>query len=433
MYHVWTLNKGADRRIRSFHPWIFSNELSRSPKGHIPGMPVELRDVQGNFLAYGYGNPHSLIAFRALSFQQNEKTIHDISFFQNKLVGAWKHRFNLGLRGSFRLCFGEGDGLPGLVVDYYKLDQERGQVFAIQVLTGGINYLVPDVSVLIQGVVAKVNELGYSQISWEKTGIVLRNDVNVRKLEGLEVEEPRVIKNIEQVDLNETEILIESSMDDGFVPMTVDLVNGQKTGFFLDQAYNIRELVQLTVKKYLHQKPTEVVRVADLCTYVGQWSAQLAYAFKKLGIKAEFTLVDISEKALLLAQKNVARQGVEVITKKLDVVQNLDQLASTHYDIVVADPPAFIKAKKDIPTGKHAYLKVNTHAFRMVKKGGLVVSCSCSGLLTEEDFIDSIKKSILRNKHVARVLAHGRHAPDHPMLLTFPEGFYLKMYIHSCF
>jgi 23S rRNA (cytosine1962-C5)-methyltransferase len=140
--------------------------------------------------------------------------------------------------------------------------------------------------------------------------------------------------------------------------------------------------------------------------------------------------VDISKKALDIAYKNVARNGAQVVTKELDVMSNLSEIQEKHFDIVIADPPAFIKAKKDLPTGRHAYLKMNTAAFKFAKPGGLVVSCSCSGLFEEEMLKEVIEKSIRRNGLRARCVLHGGHSADHPVLLGFTEGFYLKMFVH---
>jgi len=157
----------------------------------------------------------------------------------------------------------------------------------------------------------------------------------------------------------------------------------------------------------------------------------IAHTLKSAGIECETTLVDVSKEALAFAKHNAERQGAKAQTQMLDVVQDLAGLQDRAYDIVIADPPAFIKAKKDIPTGKHAYLKLNTQAFRVTKSGGLVASCSCSGLFDEIEMIDVVRKSIQRDGREARCIAHGGHAPDHPVLMAFGEGFYLKMFLHT--
>ncbi|KYG62215.1 class I SAM-dependent rRNA methyltransferase [Bdellovibrio bacteriovorus] len=431
MTTVWRLRPGADKRIRSGHPWVFSNELSASPKGLLPGTPVELQDSKGQFLARGYGNPHSLIAFRALSFNSQEKEPTSFEFLQGKILNSWKVRKAAGFRGSFRLAFGESDYIPGLVLDYYVIEQKgkKAQVFAAQLVTAGMNEALKNAQDFFKGLVQKAHEQGLSNFSWNETAVVIRNDVGIRKLEGLNVEEPNVIKDLPEFDLTDVEILLNAAADDGVVAMSCDLKEGQKTGFFLDQTHNIHLAVNL-FKNWAKTEPKRKLRVLDLCCYVGHWSTQITRGLKSLGFEVEVSLVDVSKTALAFAKKNAEREGAEVVVHEMDVSEGLTSLPSAHYDIVIADPPAFIKSKKDIPIGKHAYLKMNTHAFRMVKRNGFVASCSCSGLLEEEEFRDAIRKASLRNSFEVRSVLRGGHAADHPTLMQFPEGFYLKMYVH---
>lgn len=428
---VWRLRAGADKRIRSGHPWVFSNELSVSPKGLIPGTPIELQDAKGQFLARGYGNPHSLIAFRALSFNSQEQNPTSFEYLQNKILNSWRVRVAAGFRGSFRLVFGESDYIPGLVLDYYLIEQngQRAQVFAAQLVTAGMNEALKEIEPFFRGLVEKAKAQGLSDFSWDRSAVVLRNDVGIRKLEGLTVDEPKVIKDLPDFNLHDVGILLNAAADDGLVTMSCDLQEGQKTGFFLDQTHNIQLAMNL-FKNWAKTQEKRKIRVLDLCCYVGHWSTQITRTLKALGFEVEVSLVDVSKTALAFAKKNAEREGANVIVHEMDVSVGLTELPSTHYDIVIADPPAFIKSKKDIPIGKHAYLKMNTHAFRMVKKNGFVASCSCSGLLEEEEFRDAIRKASLRNFSEVRSVLRGGHAADHPTLMQFPEGFYLKMYVH---
>lgn len=431
MMTVWRLRQGADKRIRSGHPWVFSNELSQSPKGLIPGTPIELQDSKGQFLARGYGNPHSLIAFRALSFNSQDQQPTSFEFLQNKILNAWRVRKAAGFRGSFRLAFGESDYIPGLVLDYYLVQQngKKAQVFAAQLVTAGMNEALKEVEEFFKGLIEKAHEQGLSGFTWRDSAVVVRNDVNVRKLEGLSVEEPRLVKDIDGMDLSDVEILLNAAGDEGLVSMSCDLKEGQKTGFFLDQTHNIYLAVNL-FKNWAKTEPKRVIRVLDLCCYVGHWSTQIVRALKQQGFEVEVSIVDVSKSALNFAKKNAEREGAKVVVHEMDVSEGLVNLPASHYDIVIADPPAFIKSKKDIPIGKHAYVKMNTQAFRVVKKNGFVASCSCSGLLEEEEFRDAIRKAALRNHSEVRSVLRGGHAADHPTLMQFPEGFYLKMYVH---
>ena len=371
---VWRLRKGADRRIRGGHPWIFSNELSASPKGHPAGAPVVLLDDRGSFLASGYGNPHSLIAFRALSFDPQEQETSTTEFLVNRVAKTWWQRKSLGFEASFRLCYGEGDYTPGLVIDRYLVHQngKKAQVLAVQILTAGMSYALKAPLKFFEELIQTVNERDIANFSWADTAVVLRNDVQIRRLEGMEPQPAEVIKAVEGLDLTNVDIEINNQ-----VLMSTDLIEGQKTGFFLDQAYNISLLCnQLEKMKF----ETETVKVLDLCCYVGQWSTQISRTLKARGLSVEVTAVDVSEKALAFAKRNIERQGAVVNIRELDVLKDLGSFPDRYFDVVIADPPAFIKAKKDVPTGRHAYLKLNTSAFKLVRKGGLVVSCSCSGL-----------------------------------------------------
>jgi 23S rRNA (cytosine1962-C5)-methyltransferase len=431
---IWKLKQGADRRIRSGHPWVFSNELTSSPKGIGLGQFIELQDAKGQFLARGYGNPHSLIAFRAVSFDVQERDPLSFTCLIKKITSAWFMRKEAGFRGSFRMCFGESDFLPGLVLDYYLIesDGKKAQVFAAQLVTAGLDKALQDCEGFFKQLVAEAKLQRLTDIDWEHTALVLRNDVNVRKLEGLQVEEPKTLKNIEGVDLTKVDILLNSASDESVIRMQCDLAEGQKTGFFLDQTQNIYQAVQI-FKSWAKAHPelkSAPIKILDLCCYVGHWATQISRALKEQGFQVEVHLADVSAPALAFAKINAEREGAKVTVHKVDVLDGLEKFESRSFDIIVADPPAFIKAKKDIPTGTHAYLKLNTQAFRLIKKNRFVVSCSCSGLLDEEGFKEPIRKAIQRNGWQARNLTRGGHAADHPTILQFPEGFYLKMFTH---
>ncbi len=428
----WVLKKGEDRRLRSGHPWVFSNELMSSPKGLNPGELVEVVDQKGHFLARGYGNPHSLIAFRSVSWSEGEKDILTADFFVNRLMRAWQLRTLSGLHHSFRLCYGEADGLPGLVVDRYIT--RTGVVFAVQLLTAGLQKaLLSKIEEVFSNLIDKANTQGLSAFNQTQMAIVLRNDVNIRKLEGLEVEEPRVLINKMSCGLNLIEIAVDSIDQSEPVWMTVDLEAGQKTGFFLDQRGNIFQVLEYLKRSTLPSLQQKKVRILDLCCYVGHWSTQLVRLFKSQNISVEVHLLDISKDALKFAEQNVRRVCTgsdKVQVHQADVLNSLDQIQDGQYDIVIADPPAFIKAKKDIPTGSHAYLKLNTHAFRLAAHKGLVVSCSCSGLMEMDNFRDILRKAQVRQSLIMPSVVMGGHSPDHPIIMSFPEGIYLKMIGH---
>lgn len=418
---VWRLRAGADRRFRAGHPWVYSNELAESPKGLDPGAPIELQDASGKFLARGYGNPASLISFRALSRDPAEADPLSNEGILRRLASARQLREALGLgEVSYRLCFGESDGLPGLIVDRFMLGKgPEGQVLVVQAHTAGMNRLVPRLAEILQAHVAAAGG------KWDRTAVVLRNDVGVRKLEGLAEEEPRVLRDIPGVSLSDVRIQVAPATPGDPIEFCVDLIGGQKTGFFLDQVANI-QLAALRLPRPVAGRP---VRILDLCCYVGQWSSQLARHFRRLGHEVEVTAVDASAKALELARRNIELQGARCETLKGDVLRDLPSLVSESFDVVISDPPALIQGRKDIPQGTHAYLQLHTQALRLVSASGSVVCCSCSALLDEEEFVRTLAKAAQRNRRNVRWVGRGAQSPDHPVLAEFPEGRYLKVWI----
>ncbi len=339
-----------------------------------------------------------------------------------KLAAAWRLRETLGVaKHSFRWVFAEGDDLSGLILDVYRVGlPEEGPARTIvvaQAHTAGMDRILPNILQAIE-IVAK------------PSGIVLRNDVSHRKQEGLPIDEPKILG---QVSRDGEWIRVRSSdsaaPSDAATYFRVDLVGGQKTGFFLDQAENTRQLADLVTRALADRKPGRPLRILDLCCYVGQWSTQLAAVLRARGISVEALLVDASARALAFAKQNVERAGGKAETYEADVLEDLPKLKDLEFDIVICDPPALIPSRKDIPIGKHAYLKLNTEASRLLAPGGWMVTCSCSQLLDEEEFAAQVAKASLRNEKTMRWLARGTQAADHPLKLEFPEGKYLKMWI----
>ncbi len=432
---IWKLKKGHDARLRSRHPWVFSNELLDSPKSIKPGEPVEIQDIQGNFMARGYGNPHSLISFRAISFSAKDENPTATDFLTERLVQAWVYRKKCGFNKSFRLCYSEVDQMPGLVLDRYIIvkDGVEHQVFSFQLLTSGMDVAFQtnqNWETIFKSLVLQSLKLELSHIDWDHTLVLQRNDVNIRKLEGIPVESPKILKTVNSDDLTDVEILVQNVLDTHkTISFSVNLIEGQKTGFFLDQTFNMKLLLEhLSQQKDFLR--TKKIRILDLCCYMGQWSAQIVANLKSWDIDCEVHLVDVSELALQKAKQNVEKYQVHVLTHKKDVL-NLADMTESNFDIIISDPPAFVKNKKDIHQGLHAYFKLNAQAFKMCAPGAVVVSCTCSGLVQLEDFKDSLRKSILRSGKNARCVTFGGQGWDHPTLMNFPEGFYLKMVMHQ--
>ena len=437
---IWKLKKGSDQRLRSRHPWVFSNELMESPRGIQAGDLIEVHDYQGHFIARGYGNPNSLIAFRAMTFELKDFEIGSVQFISSRLYSAWEKRIHLGFQDSFRICFSEADGLPGLIVDRYVFEKadERFQVFSYQLLTTGMNKIFEQALPIYEKLIESVFAQKLSDIDWTHTILLQRNDVNIRKLEGLEVEEPKVLYNPKDISLTNLEILIPSVMSHTLntnerLKFAVNLIEGQKTGFFLDQTHNIRLLIQsleglIRTKEFTKEKPLHIV---DLCCYMGQWSAQIAFYLKQRNIPFEVLLVDVSDLALQKAKENLSQYTNKVSVMKADVLKDLPQIPESSFDVVISDPPAFVKNKKDLESGLHGYMKLNEQAFRIAKNKAVVASCTCSGVVQVMDFKNALRKGILRSGKKAQLIAEGGLGWDHPGLIQFPEGQYLKMLLHK--
>lgn len=435
---TWKLKKGHDQRIRSHHPWVFSNELLDSPKSISAGEEIELHDYQSRFLARGYGNPHSLISFRAMSFSAKEDFSMHPETLSERILKAWMFRHEKGFRLSFRICYSEADQMPGLILDRYVFEKcgQTYQVFSYQLLTSGMDLVFKTNNqwqVILQKLVEKTIKLQLQSIPWERTLILQRNDVNIRKLEGLPVEEPQVLKTMNDEDLTDIAIQVQNVIaPDQVLKFHVNLPDGQKTGFFLDQTLNIQLLLRhLEAQK--NQLKGKKIRLLDLCCYMGQWSMQIASNLVQWGADCEVHLVDVSEMALEKAQQNLRATGVQVFTHKKDVLSldELVELQTLKFDVVISDPPAFVKNKKDIHQGLSAYTKLNAMAFRLCAPQALVVSCTCSGAVSLEDFKESVRKAVLKSGQRALCLGYGSQGWDHPHMLNFPEGYYLKMILQQ--
>ncbi len=441
---MWRLRRGMDRRFQSGHPWVYSNELQESPKGIEPGAIVQLQNAGGKFLAWGHGNPQSLIAFRCLSRELERSDLASAQSIVNLLVDAQKlRRFAGYIDVSHRLLFGEADGIPGLIIDFYVLSRGLGQVFVVQAHTAGADRICANILEILQLYV----ESGATSEEWDQTAVVLRNDLSVRVLEGLTKDEPRLLKDFQKTgdathekkpDIQNLEIQIPSAFSGAFggarggksLSFRVDLFTGQKTGFFLDQFSNIQLACLLMTQKY-HAN----LRILDLCCYVGQWGAQLSHAFQERMQNQNQTAsisvvaVDSSKKALEFARSNIEAQGISCTPTQMDVLEAIKIFDPESFDLVIVDPPALIKSRKDIPVGKHAYLQLVTQAMRLTKKGGGIICCSCSSLLDEGTFSEVLAKAAQRSLSSFQWIGRGSLAADHPTKAEFPEGRYLKCWM----
>jgi len=391
------LRRGEERRLRAGHLWIFSNEIdtSQTPLTSFePGQLVTVQDQRGQTLGTAYLNPSTLIAARLLS-RQDEKI--DVDWFAAKLRRALSWRERLYRSPHYRWVYGESDGLPGLVLDRF------GDVIVGQLTTAGMS--------LQQGVIEEAvrRVLNPRVLLW-------KNDGGARALEGLP-EEVRAAWG----DPPERVEVIESAADGGQLSFETELGEGQKTGWFYDQAFNRSQLARFM---------TAGARVLDVCCYAGGWAATAAARGA-----SRIDCVDASAAALERAQANVARQArsgasAEFFAHRGDAFDVLTQLAKTgeRYDVVVVDPPAFIKRRKDIPQGEAAYRKLNQLALRVLADEGLLISCSCSYHLAIEALQTAIQSAARHVDRAVQIVYQGMQSPDHPVHPAIPETRYLKSF-----
>jgi len=378
------LRKGHDRRIRSGHPWIFSNEVDHIDGEVQPGDAVEVVSCRGEFFGTAYFNPHSLICARLLSRQR--ESLETVELFRERIATATAYRSQYGQLEGVRLVHGEADDLPGLVVDRY------GDVLTVQFLTLGIDRR-RDL------IVAALQEL------FQPQAIVARNDVGVRSLEGLpETVELLAGQPPEQLVINEHGLRFQ-----------VKVLDGQKTGHFLDQKEN-----HLALKGRVEGR-----RVLDLFCYSGAWSAHAA----RFGAAASLG-IDISAGAVELARDNAKLNFQDNIChfEQGDAFERLRELqaAGERFGTVILDPPAFVKSKKKLPEAIRGYLTINRRAMDLVEPGGYLFTCSCSYHMQRDTFLDTLREAARLTGRPVRLLEMRGQAYDHPVLLACPETEYLK-------
>ncbi len=405
---TFRLKKGADRRVRQGHPWVFASELAHSAREVSAGEVVELRDAADHFLAYGYAHPSAQIAFRKLSSRQKESDVFTKEFFVRRLRAARELRKGAGwTQFSHRWLFAEADGVPGLVVDAF-LTSAQGWLIVVQASTAGADRAL---SALFAALEEFEHELGLMSV-------IEAPSSKSRASEGLKIEGKRLVSGSAS-DLDDVEICLVSGLK-----LRCDILNGQKTGFFLDQQWNTRLLGELLKRQFA--KREEPVRVLDICCYAGQWAAQAAKALRECESAAHVTLMDISESAMSFAEKNVRGLAERVEIVLGDALDKLGELPAESFDVVICDPPAFVKKKADLENGMRAYVKLNREALRRAKPGGILVASSCSGLVRSGDWRQVLADASGKAGRMFQQTLKGGHGPDHPVRAEFPEGSYLK-------
>ena len=381
------LNKKISQRVANGHPWIFANEVNKVEGEPAPGDIVEVYTADNKFVGKGYINAQSQILVRLLTRNKNE--IIDESFFFLRIQSAWNYRQKIGYSENCRLIFGEADFMPALIIDKFN------DYFVIQTLSYGME-------VWKDAIVKALHAI------FSPKGIYERNDVPVRELEGLKQQKGFLSEPFD------TNIII----NENGLKFYVDIENGQKTGYFLDQQDNRRTIQQIS-------KNAEVL---GAFTYTGTFEIHAAH----YGAKSVLGL-DISENAVAQANRNAELNGVEKICT-FQAVNAFDVLKQwgkdgRQYDMVMLDPPAFTKSREQIPKALSGYKEINLRGMKLVKPGGFLVTSSCTNLVQPEMFLQTIHSAAKDAKRVLRQVTFQAQASDHPIIWGIENTNYLKFLI----
>ena len=384
------LNKNAGNRVENGHPWIFGNELNRGKALDAAAKAGEIVNVfthDKKFIGKGYVNPQSQIMVRLLT--RDKDAVIDEQFFYHKIKQAWVYRQKLGYTENCRLIFGEADDIPQLIIDKFN------DYFVIQTLALGIDVWKP-------AIVSALEKI------FSPKGIYERNDVPVRELEGMEQQKGFLSAPFD------TNIII----NENGIKFNVDIANGQKTGYFLDQQDN-RRAIQYIVKG---------ADVLGAFCYTGSFEITAAH----YGAKSVLGL-DISQSAIDMCNKNAALNGLEN-TCSFECVNAFDVLKEwsregKHWDVVMLDPPSFTKNRSTIDKAVAGYKEINLRGIKLVKPGGFLVTSSCTNLVQPELFLDIIQTASKDAKRKIRQVVFNAQSADHPIIRGQENTHYLKFLI----
>src|SRR5688572_12909779 len=381
------LKRKIANRIAMGHPWIFANEVDKVEGEPEPGSTVEVYFHDGKFVGKGYFNPQSQIMVRILT--QDKKAEVNEAWFLQKLKDCWAYRQQLGYVENCRLVFGEADGLPQLIIDKFN------DYFVIQTLALGIDKWKPAIVKALQQI-------------FSPKGIFERNDVPVRELEGLLQQKGFLSQPFD------TGIII----NENGLKFHVDVENGQKTGYFLDQQDN-RRAIQNIVKG---------ANVLGAFTYTGTFEIHAAH----YGARSVVGF-DISENAVQQANKNAALNGLDNICKfqsanAFDILKQWSK-EDKKFDVVMLDPPAFTKSRETIQKAVAGYKEINLRGMKLIEPGGFLVTSSCTSLVNAELFLQTIEIAAKDAKRKLRQVCFQAQAPDHPIVRGIENTQYLKFLI----
>ena len=389
---IVTLKKGEGRTIKAGGAWVFNNEIETITGRFHNGDIVLVHDFDGYPMGKGYINQNSKIRVRLLTRHVDQPI--DEAFFEMRLQNAWNYRKDTVDTSSCRLVFGEADFLPGIVIDKYE------DVLVMECLTLGMERYKELLVDLMKQILAKDG----IQIR----GVYERSDAKEREKEGLSR-----VKGFIGGEFDTNVEIVENG-----VHYMVDVVNGQKTGFFLDQKYN-----RLAIQKLCKGK-----RVLDCFTHMGTFALNAGIAGA-----SEVTGLDISEFAVEQATENAKRNGLSdtVRFRAANVLDELPKLAAAgeKYDVVILDPPAFTKSRQATKNAIKGYREINMKGLKLVKDGGYLATCSCSHFMTQELLAKTIREAARSTHKRLRQVEFRTQAADHPILWAADESYYLKFFI----
>ena len=397
-YPLFTITKKGARWVRDGHPWIYAEEILSKSEEPENGALCDAVSESGTWLGTGFYSRESKIGLRLVSRNANDR--FDAAFWRRRVQYAWDYRKTvLGAEdlACCRVLFGEADGFPGLTVDRFS------NLLSIQTLSVGMERIKD----LLFPLIVEVLRADGQRID----GVFERNDVSIRALEGMEQHKGWYRLEGEQPPASPVTEICENG-----IFYQVDVENGQKTGFFLDQKYN-----RLAVARLARGR-----RVLDCFTHTGSFALNAAR-----GGAEHVTAVDISESAIRMAEENARRNGLEsrMDFVAADVFELLPKLNKGAYDFIILDPPAFTKSRKTVDRAEKGYKEINLRALRALPRGGYFATASCSHFMPSEKFVRMLRAAALDAGVELRQIEARQQAPDHPILWNVPETDYLKFYL----
>ncbi len=399
-FPVFTVTPKAERSLRAGHPWVYGEEITAVEGGYRNGDMVDVVSSKGRYLGTGWVNDHSKIRVRILS--RNANDTFDEAFFRRRVRYALDYRKTVMGPADYRCCrliFGEADQFPGLTVDRFE------NVLVTQTLSLGMEQRKEWV---FRALVEGLREDGA-----EIAALYERNDVAIRELEGLRQNKGFYLLEGLRDDLDGHVIITENGLR-----YDVDYIEGQKTGFFLDQKYNRQAAARLAQGR----------RVLDCFTHTGAFALNAAAAGA-----AHVTAVDVSQFALELAAENGRRNGLTnldfLCADVFDLLTRMAREKKCDYDYIILDPPAFTKSRATADRAYHGYKEINLKAMRLLPRGGYLATCSCSHFMSDEMFRRMLREAAQDAGVTLRQIEARQQAPDHPILPGVPETDYLKFYL----